>query len=536
MAEQNIRRNGRPSTGGKAGSGCIAAPDSPASGDVRSAIGHLRSNLHRVVPLAELAARAGVSERALRDHFQRFLGLSPTGYGLRLRLNAARQALRQPSNTDPVADIAARHGFQHLGRFSRQYRRAFDEAPSATRQAAAAGRYNPAGDVASPILRGDRPEILVVPFVAPPSLSDLARFLAQSVVNALADETTIVRPLPRSAPAGRREVTARYRIDGQLVAAGDRFRIVLSLTDVEAGIHLWGDAWSGWRAEPFSALERAVAGMAISVPLHIRRSEIDRARRMRPEAMDAFHLCLNAYTLLAANTPANGRHALDLLHGAIERDPDYGLAAALAAWGHAQRLQQMTSPSPAEDRAQAAALSARAGMLDPDSAMVLTARAVVHTVADDREEAGELIARALARDPRLAWAWERKGWLRAFSADATGAAACFARALRLDPASPTKTTLFCGISAGFFDRGLYDLSARWMRKALAVEPGATWINRTLPVAYARIGERQAAEESLAALRRYRPDIRVRDVTSAMHFPADFMSRIANGLSDLGLPP
>ena len=75
-----------------------------------------------------------------------------------------------------------------------------------------------------------------------------------------------------------------------------------------------------------------------------------------------------------------------------------------------------------------------------------------------------------------------------------------------------------------------------MRRALAAEPGATWINRTLAVAYARIGEHRAAAESLKALRRYRPDIRVRDVISAMHFPAEFMSRIANGLSELGVPP
>src|SRR5438552_3772013 len=111
MTEESVRRSGRQSTGRRAGSRSIALPDSPASRDVRGAIAHLRNNLHRAVPLAELVARAGVSERTLRDHFQRFLGLSPTGYGLRLRLNAARQALLQPSSTDPIADIACRHGF-----------------------------------------------------------------------------------------------------------------------------------------------------------------------------------------------------------------------------------------------------------------------------------------------------------------------------------------------------------------------------------------------------------------------------------------
>jgi len=79
-------------------------------------------------------------------------------------------------------------------------------------------------------------------------------------------------------------------------------------------------------------------------------------------------------------------------------------------------------------------------------------------------------------------------------------------------------------------------AAHWMRRALTVEPGAAWINRTLAVTYDRLGERSAAMQSLEALRRYRPDIRIRDVVSAMHFPTDFVSRVANGLSYLGLPP
>src|SRR5262249_48230770 len=158
--------------------------------------------------------------------------------------------------------------------------------------------------------------------------------------------------------------------------------------------------------------------------------------------MDAYQLCLRAYPLLAANTAAKARQALDLLHRAIERDPDYGVAAALAAWGHTQLVLEMGSTSPADDRAQALRLSARARMLARDDAMVLTARSVVHTMTGERDYAGELVARAVARNPHLAWAWERSGWLRAYAADMAGATACFGRALRIDPATPGRVMLF----------------------------------------------------------------------------------------------
>jgi AraC-like DNA-binding protein/tetratricopeptide (TPR) repeat protein len=495
----------------------------------------LRANLHRAVPIAELAAHAGVSERTLRDHFQRFLGMSPSGYGLRLRLNAVRHALQGRSATGSIAEVALAFGFAHPGRFSRQYHLAFGEGPATTRQAAAAGPSNESC-VASPAQRGDRPEILVAPVSAVAALADLAEFLGQSISTALAGDNRIVRSPGKSMPAQRRDVSARYVIEGQLVARGDRLMIALALVDMETRTQLWGDAWSGATGQPFPAIGRAASEARNAVPPSIRKSEIARATRLRVEDMDAYRLCLRAYPLLAANTAANTNHALDLLHRAIERDPDYGFAAALAAWGHAERVTQMSSASPANELARATSLAARAATLDPDNAVVLTARSMVLSVADEREFAAELASRALARDPRLAWAWERLGWLRAFEADVQGATACFGRALRLDPKAPSRAVQLAGVSAGFFDSGRYDLAARWMRRALEVEPGAAWINRTLCVTYARMGEHRAAVQSLEELRRYRPGITVSDVINAMHFSPDFMSRIANGLSDLGLPP
>src|SRR4029077_18741696 len=98
------------------------------------------------------------------------------------------------------------------------------------------------------------------------------------------------------------------------------------------------------------------------------------------------------------------------------------------------------------------------------------------------------------------------------------------------------TTRLVGIGSAFFYRGRHDLAARAMQSALNIEPGAGWINRTLAVSYSHLGERQMARRSLDALRRYRPDITIADVTSTMRFPSDFRSCVANGLGDLGLPP
>ena len=110
-----------------------------------------------------------------------------------------------------------------------------------------------------------------------------------------------------------------------------------------------------------------------------------------------------------------------------------------------------------------------------------------------------------------------------------------ARSLRLGALACEKPVRFAGLAAGFFECGRDDLAVRWMHRALDLAPAARWINRTLAVAYVRLGERQRAEEALAELRRYRPDVTVSSVVAALHFSPSFVARVANGLSDLGLP-
>lgn len=86
--------------------------------------------LPSVIDLCEVL---GVSERTLRYAFQEYVGLSPVAYLRVCRLNKVRAVLAasDPAHTT-VTQVAMRHGFLHLGRFSGDYRRMFGETPSAT--------------------------------------------------------------------------------------------------------------------------------------------------------------------------------------------------------------------------------------------------------------------------------------------------------------------------------------------------------------------------------------------------------------------
>jgi tetratricopeptide (TPR) repeat protein len=133
----------------------------------------------------------------------------------------------------------------------------------------------------------------------------------------------------------------------------------------------------------------------------IRGAEIERARRRSLEDLAAYDLTMQAFPFVFASNPAAAKQALEFLNRAIEIEPDYAPSTALAAWCHAQLVLYNGTPSPGQERNNALLLSERAGVLDPDDPLVLTARCAVHTMAGQLDHAGALISRSLQLDPPL---------------------------------------------------------------------------------------------------------------------------------------
>ena len=93
----------------------------------------LAAHSNRPLPMSELCALIGVTDRTLRSCCAEFLGIGPTRYMLLRRLKAVRLALRDADPaTSSVAEIASGCGFTELGRFAGTYRNAFGESPSTT--------------------------------------------------------------------------------------------------------------------------------------------------------------------------------------------------------------------------------------------------------------------------------------------------------------------------------------------------------------------------------------------------------------------
>ena len=538
-----------------------SAPRPPIPRDVKKAIAFMRDAVCRPVSMADLVRHCGVAERTLNKHFLVFLNLSPMRYLQRLRLAAAHETLLAGGAGISVTEVAKRYCFNHYGRFAERYRRCFGESPSATlRNGRTATQAEPApaegrdknvptagGRSRPPLLASrDRPSIAVLPCQVPANEPKL-RWFAESVADAIAVGLCSIRALavivPKPPHAGvrdpkrlARELGARYVLTGRIVQAGARLRLILSIADSATGQHVWGDSFDGAGDRPLALQDRIVAATVSFVLPSIRSAEIGRAQRARPQSLDAHGLAMRSLPFVFASQPEASHRALELLHRAIEIDPDYGLAAALAAWGHSQLVMYNGTKAPAEERSRALRLVQRAEILDSDDPLVLTARCAVHTMAKEFDIAEALVTRALALDPSSAWAWGRSGWLASYRGDSKTAIGHFGRALKLDPNSASRANNFVGIGSAHFNAKRYEAAAFWLRRALLEQPGTWWANRSLSVSYARLGERSKALESLEALRRSCPDLTVGQVVAAVPFKQDFLNRLGDGLSDLGLPP
>ncbi|MCM2973325.1 helix-turn-helix domain-containing protein [Larsenimonas suaedae] len=95
----------------------------------------LRSQPEDPPSLMALCDQLKISRRTLQYSFQAEVGQSPVNYLRALRLNAVRRNLLQDP-TQRLADAAAGQGFFHQSYFCREYRRLFQELPSATRDRA----------------------------------------------------------------------------------------------------------------------------------------------------------------------------------------------------------------------------------------------------------------------------------------------------------------------------------------------------------------------------------------------------------------
>lgn len=491
---------------------------------VRRALEFMQTRFERDLGIADIAAAAGLSPRALQRQFKAFLGKTPHETLRDIRFDGARRQLLRGRPGTRVMDVAKACGFPHFGRFSIAYGRRYGETPSQTlrRQATFA---NVASGQHQMFSGGtERPTICIGPIEAASDRAGTVSGIADEVATALA-RTGIASTAHGGA--------ARYHLSGSLKGEGKQARMIFRLIDRETGRHLWahridGD-WDGGAVFD----EQLATRLAAALHPSLRAAEIERALK-KEGALTAHDLALRAMPgVLSLNENGNAR-ALELLHEAMARDPDNPLPPALAAWAYGQRVVYYFGTDPTQERALSAQYASKALSLPTDPTVLAIVGNALSLLNDEAAE--QVVAKALAIDGGSAWAWGRSGWIDVYKGRDDSAIERFMIALELAPTDALAFNNLYGIGIAHFNAGRFGEATRWQERALLEHPSLAWMHRTLGPAYMFAGARDQAAHSMRRLQEGYPELTLAKVSGGLPpLPAASRHRVIEALHDIGLP-
>jgi TolB-like protein len=119
-----------------------------------------------------------------------------------------------------------------------------------------------------------------------------------------------------------RELGVRYVLEGSVRKAGSRVRITAQLIEAETGIHIWAERYDRQLEDVFAFQDNLTLSVLGAIEPTLRKAEIDRVKRKRPDSLDAYDLVLRALPFTYGHIAEDADRAIPLLQRALERDPD----------------------------------------------------------------------------------------------------------------------------------------------------------------------------------------------------------------------
>jgi TolB-like protein len=309
-----------------------------------------------------------------------------------------------------------------------------------------------------------------------------------------------------------RELAVDYVLEGSVRKAGSRLRISGQLIDASTGVHLWADRFEGQLEDVFDLQDKVASSVAGIVEPELRVAETARAAKRPTGDLTAYDLYLRAYEIFLSST-RQIPEALRLLEQAVDRDPRYRPALALAGMCCFALLRDSRSENAALDRAKGIEFARRALEGSSDEPGVLATAAV--TLAYFGEDIGAMMAlvdRALAINPNFARGWHIAGLLRVWAGEPDDAIRYLEAALRLSPRARIGTSANL-IGLAHFFAGRLEEAVPQLLLAIQADPSFPSPYRVLAACYAHLGRRDDAREVVRRLRAITPAL----MPDASHF-------------------
>jgi adenylate cyclase len=291
--------------------------------------------------------------------------------------------------------------------------------------------------------------------------------------------------------------------------ASGKVRITGQLIDAVTGAHIWADRFERDLTDIFALQDEVTVAVVSAIQPKLLQTEIAMAARRRPENLTAYDFFLRASKEFRLMTHEGLAEAIRLAHRALELDPRFDWAAALAGVCHMHNVIQGYANDPQFDRKEAVRLLRLALSLDDSNPHTLAIAAVVSPfMVGDPENEIEMANRAVALNPNSFIAWLDRGWVYKVAGLPEEAVRSFERAIRMSPLDPALHQTFAGMGYAFIELRRFDEAIVAGKKAQRQNPSYPSAYRCLASAFAHLGRDAEAREAAAHLLEVDPNFTV----------------------------
>ena len=354
---------------------------------------------------------------------------------LTTRLNAARSAIGDSGEEQRLIKTLPRKGFRFVGQ---------------VREAREVAGPNPAMRPRALLQLPDKPSIAVLPFAnmsGDPEQEYFADGMVEEITTALSrfkwlfviarnSSFTFKGKAVDIKEVGRR-LGVRYVLEGAVRKASGKVRITCQLIEAATGAHIWADRFERDMTDIFALQDDVTLAVVSAIQPKLFQAEIALATRRRPEDLTAYDFFLRALQQAIRSTREGLAEALRLVQRALELDPGFAGAAALAGDCHMENVLRSYAIDPQFERKEAVRLMRLALSLDDGDPDTLASAALISALlVGDCETEIEMADRAVTLNPNSYHAWNCRGWVYKIAGQPEEAIRSFERAMRMSPVDP----------------------------------------------------------------------------------------------------
>jgi TolB-like protein len=436
-------------------------------------------------------------------------GLAIEESNLTVQIAALRRALGGvPGGEDWIVTLP-RRGYRFVGPAVTKSEAQLPAAPTAD----LAAKLSPTGAPALP----DKPSIAVLPFEnlsGDPEQGYFADGMVEEIITALSRIRWLFVIARNSSLTykGRavdvkqvgKELGVLYVLEGSVRKAGNRIRITAQLLDATTGAHLWADRFDSTLEDIFELQDNVALSVAGVIEPTLQAAEYHRSIQRPTDDLTAYDLYLRARIDVETWEKERVMRALELIGRALDRDPNYGSALALAITCKTSIYDNAWTNDLEATRKEGVDFARRALRVAANDPYVLANSAfALARFGEDIATAISLVDRSLQLNPSFARGWFRSGWLRLWAGQYDLGINHFETSVRLSPRESSIGT-YVGIGIGHFFARRGEKAAEML--GLSLQEKSTWAPtyRFLASCYAHLGRLEEAQDVVKRLREITP--------------------------------